>query len=380
MVSFRASRTFDPDFSVMVSEDADREREFVRDFIDNNDMRGDAGLWLALLGELQGQVAIKLDEGVNDDDEKYVVARVMPVVNLNSYFADYPRAYRATADGEIVGLKREEHEFIKLSGIWKYEPRDETINTLPILSTTFLYCRDIDRALMRIGDVNDLYARPTLVTEHKDMTDKNKFLAWARGKVGAVRDAVRWALGQMLQLVKTGGGPAAYFVQPDNSGVDALAKQTSENARQLSFISGVPPQKLARPDFQSNRSVADLSEDEALYDQQRRAWERGLLRLFRKAARLSNARGLTAGLDPGKIERVVMSALSPELTWAMIDRLREDLEKGFITRKFYLEKHPLIEDAEAMEEELAAEDEIRASRLLRSLREDREEENGEQET
>jgi len=284
------------------------ELEFIREFIELNELDGQFGQQLAVEKELEGQVLLALDW-----DEELESVRVKFISwNDTHYEVHYQDdfyhqvsriSYSAPDTKEEIEIPAERAVFIK------FNARINSREGVPTLSGLLPEAEDIDRALRDWRRLNQYFASPTPYFRTQDLQEAKELYEQL------LSPGVSWRIGKVF------AGPADFaLVEMSGAGAESIRQEIETKIKILAGGSGVPVQFLGFPEFMSNRATAENTmEPVALVSiSEQRSWQRGFKELFDKAIELRNQMisPLKTPLGTGVIEPQMKF-----ITQAQVDRL-----------------------------------------------------------
>ncbi len=288
--------------------EASQELEFIRAFIEANELNGQFGQQLAVEKELEGQVLLALDW----DDELENARLKFISWNDTHYEVQYRDDFYHRVDRVIYTDpdSREEIEIPSERAVFlKFNSRINSREGVPTLSGLLLEAEDIDRALRDWRKLNQYFASPTPYFRTSDLQEAKELFEQL------LSPGVNWRIGKVF------AGPAEFsLVEMSGAGAASIRSEIETKIKILAGGSGVPVQFLGFPEFMSNRATAENTmEPVALVSiSEQRSWQRGFSELFAKALELRN-RMLSpreAPLDPAAVEPQMKF-----VTQAQVDRL-----------------------------------------------------------
>jgi len=255
-----------------------REFEFIKGFIEHNNLDEEMPQDLAKEAEIEGRCLVKLI--LNIDKKQIDIRFISYSVNgykVNTATGDYQKyesvTYQDSEAKKEVTLKAEEFVYKKFAG------RLSKVNDLmPKTAKVLTQCENLDKALYDWRKINHLFASPTPVVECNADADAKT--------ISETLEKVKWNVGKLL-VIKN----AIYkLVGADAVGTNALREEIIALAKVISGATGVPVHFLGYPDLMSNRAVStDLFEFiNASCSKERSIWTGFYEELFNKALIMAN--------------------------------------------------------------------------------------------
>lgn len=274
------------------------ELEFVRAFMDVNNLSEERGQELAKEKEFSGQLLIQLHWSEAErmvriqyhawDEKRYKVTR--------DKFGHIKSAEWYDANGKPVTLKPEEFVFARWNG------RLNGVTGSPTLAGHVWLCDNIEKAIRDLRSGNHYFGYPTLFMETEDKQqaeDTNESI-----------QKLNWQVGQSL------AAPAkASFLEISGAAADALIQEVKTEIQLLSGGTGVNPHFLGWPDLMSNRATADDMENPVVTvaAADARVWIGMFEELYAKATAMYNRNmRLPRELIPGAVMATIVTSTQVE--------------------------------------------------------------------
>lgn len=253
-----------------------KEQDFVRQFIQNNNLDEENAQEFAKEAEIEGRILFKL---IPNQEKKSIDLRFLSyntnhykvISNSNDYLT-YERVEYKTNSTEVV-LKQPEFVYKKFAG-----RTDKVNDVMPRTATILRKLEALDKALKDLRDINNLFASPTPWFDCEDSNDARD-LATKLAKIN-------WKPGKFLTTTKT----KFSMVGADVAGAESLVKEIVSICKVISGVTGIPVHFLGLPDLMSNRAVStDMFEMiVASTNRERKTWIGTYEELFKKAMLMSN--------------------------------------------------------------------------------------------
>ena len=253
-----------------------KEQEFIRSFIEHNNLDEEAVQEYAKEAELEGRALFKL---IPDSDEKNINLRFLSY-NTNHYkvisnTSDYLKYERVEykLDGVDVVMSNKDFVYKKFAG-----RVDKVNDIMPKTATILRKLEDLDKAMKDLRAINNLFASPT---PHFNCEEKNT----ATELYKLLKD-MNWKIGKFLVTSKT----QFAMVGADAAGADSITKEIVNICKIISGVVGIPVHFLGLPDLMSNRSTStDMFEMIiACTNRERKTWIGLYEEIFNDALKASN--------------------------------------------------------------------------------------------
>jgi len=284
-----------------------KEQNFIAAFIEHNNLDEEAVQEFAKEAEIEGRILFKL---IYNEDAKNIDLRFLSY-NTNHYkvitnaedYMTYERVEYKRSDQEEVKLDAKEFVYKKFAG------RVDKVNELmPKTATILRKIEALDKALVDLRKINELFASPT---PHFDCDDT----ASAKALYDKIKE-VNWKIGKFIVTSKA----RFAMVSADANGADSLIKEIVSLVKTISGVTGIPVHFLGLPDLMSNRSTStDMFEMIiASTNREKKTWIGTYEEIFRKAMEMMNAqqKGDTFIVD-------VISCDIPQITAEKLKALSE---------------------------------------------------------
>lgn len=344
---------------VMKDKKAEREIEFINQFIESNNLDEEVPQDWAKEAEIEGKFLCRL---FANKDTKQIEIRYIPwtaheykIETAEDDYQKYIKAtYKVNKTGDPIDL--EPHEFVYK----KFGGRTHKVNeTPPKTGLVLRHIEDLDKALWDWRKINHLFSAPT---PYFKCEDKNQ----AKQLLDRLKD-INWKIGKLLVTTATFS-----LVSFSGQGIDSLEKEIISLAKIISGATGVPVHFLGLPDLMSNRAVAE-NLMELIYastSKERQVWVGAYEEIFNKALAMANKEFQN---------NYKADAIGIEIPFVTTEKMKELAEvwlpmysAGAISHDFFLSKIPGLD----IEEEKNRNSE---SPLLSSLKKKEEEEEEEEE-
>ena len=284
------------------------ELEFIRQFIELNELDGQFAQQLAVEKELEGQVLLVLEWDKEQENVRVKFISWNDTHYQVHYQDDFYHliekiTYQSPNDGREIEIPSEQAVFIK------FNARINSREGVPTLSGLLQEAEDIDKALRDWRKLNRYFASPTPYFRTEDMQEAKELYEQL------LSPGVNWQIGKVF------AGPADFqLVEMSSASAQSIREEIETKIKILAGGSGVPVQFLGFPEFMSNRATAENTmEPVALVSlSEQRSWERGFKELFDKAIMLRNQM-----LSPPQLP-LQSGAVEPKMkfiTQAQVERL-----------------------------------------------------------
>ena len=284
------------------------ELEFIRQFIEFNELDGQFAQQLAVEKELEGQVLLVLEWDKEQENVRVKFISWNDTHYQVHYQDDFYHlieriTYQSPNDGREIEIPSERAVFIK------FNARINSREGIPTLSGLLQEAEDIDKALRDWRKLNRYFASPTPYFRTEDMQEAKELYEQL------LSPGVNWQIGKVF------AGPADFqLVEMSSASAQSIREEIETKIKILAGGSGVPVQFLGFPEFMSNRATAENTmEPVALVSlSEQRSWERGFKELFDKAIMLRNQMvpPFLPALQPGVVEPKMKF-----ITQAQVERL-----------------------------------------------------------
>ena len=297
--------------------DADRELEFIRQFINFNNIDEEAPQDWAVGTELEGKVLIRLEsvkKGNYSGDQRGMIRAVYVPWHTHQYTitADEPNYYRYLSATYKGNTTRPDHKPIDTSFnlkesqfIYKrFGGSAATYNeTAPKSAFVLRHIEDLDKELWDWRKINSLFAAPTPVITVESVSEVDRVAAEMKLK--------NWRIGKALVLVNGKFELVAY----KGEGYSTIQKAVESDVQAISGATGVPVHFLGHPELLSNRATAEnlLELIELSTGKERKVWIGTYEELFQKAILMYNEK-FRSNLNPQAIDAEIPFTSSQSLS------------------------------------------------------------------
>lgn len=323
---------------------AERELEWLKSFMAENDLEDEVPQDLAREAEIEGKILLRL---IVDQATRTVQLRWIPwsqhgytITTADEDYASYTQAqYRLNKTGREITLRPEEFVYARLGG------RCHRANETPPKAGRVLRAVEaLDKALIDWREINHLFAAPTPHFKVKDWSEAQSLFKELQRIV--------WKIGQFICTTAD-----FTLVGPSSEGVNSLSDEITCLAKLISGATGVPVHFLGLPDLMSNRATADNLMEMlwASTSRERKIWIGTWEEVFQKALALANEH-LQGGFNPNAI-----TAAIPEMSASKMKELAEVWlpirQAGEISRETFLAHIPELdveEETKRLDAEKAA--------------------------
>lgn len=319
-------------------KDAEKELQWVEDFLDYNDLDGEMAQEIAKEAEIEGKIAIRMfyeKEQFGRGKEKWsgmISARYIPwtsrkykiEANPQDYFKYEKLAWPAGSSGDGKTYEAETLE----KDVFVYKKFGGRINKPDEAQPKIMKCLTqidrLDRALWDLRKINHLFAAPTPDFEMGAWEEVTRLL-------DLIKD-VNWKIGKAF--AHTG---MFSLKGPDVAGVEVLIKEIELYIKIISGMTGIPIHYLGLLDLLKNRATGDNTREiiTASTTKERAIWRAAYEELITKSMQMFNKEsGLgqkSTKLDPAKI-RIDIPEISQE-HWEHIEKVLIPASIGGIISK-----------------------------------------------
>ena len=325
-------------------DEAEKELEWVEDFLKYNDLDREVVQEFAKEAEIEGKIALKLaleedkeeDEEVEKDKKWRVSVRFISwldkkykVTTNPQDYLDYQKlAWKASGDTKTETLEAKEFVYKKFGGriMNPNEAAPKIMKCLPQIE-------GFDKALWDWRNINHIFAGPVLYAKCKD-----------KAEVGLMLTAFD---DKNFKLKKILAGTAEMsFMKLDVGGIDSIDNEIANLAKVISGATGVPVHWLGFVDLMSNRATAEdlINMINGATTKERQTWIGAYEEVIKKAMVMWNnaaEKGMSKEkqLDPDKIKVNI-----PIITKMHYDRLEKiflpSAIAGLISHETYLTMIP----------------------------------------
>jgi hypothetical protein len=318
-----------------VTEEAEREMEFCRNFFEVNDLNHETPQELSREGEIEGRVAVEL---AWDENQKQVIVIHKPwltykyeevrskfnpkVVDKITWTDQGTEIKAGEVGGDLLVCRRFSG---RLSVKYPMTKIMRTLTKIDAIDQAFRDWREIDR----------LYCAPIPIFECETEEEAERMNAeLAKGVNFKIKKA--WAIHGKFRLAG-----------PDMAGIDSLESEIKRLACFISGTTGYPLQFLL-PDMLSNRSTSENIMESALVHtaSERAIWTGFYEELIKKAMLLWQKKMNKTPLDPNKIS-ISISLMTQEQWNRLTSFWLPAFQGGLVSREAVL---PQIPDFNVREE------------------------------
>ena len=332
-------------------EEAARELEFAKDFMNYNELDAEMAQEIAKEAEIEGKIALRIkyepiDGGwrtwpgmvsvrfVSWSSKKYVVE-----ADPDDYL--WYKTLTWPDSGTSKGGSFNEEEFVyKKFGGRLNNPNDAQPKILKCLTQI----DRLDKALRDLREINHLYAGPVADFE---MPDANQ----AKDLWEQVKD-VNWKIKKAV--VHTG---VFSYKSPDPAGIEMLIKEIETNVKMISGTTGIPIHYLGLLDLLHNRATGDNTRElvAAATSRERVIWKGAFEELLVKSMEMFNKATNKSPLDPEAIG-VEIPIVGHEHWQNLQNVLIPACAAGIISKDFVASQIPGVDIEEEAERREEAED------------------------
>ena len=347
-------------------EKFDKELEFIKDFIDYNDLDEEMPQEFAKEAEIEGRFLCRLlpdkeKKNINLQFISYTTNNYEIKTDSNDYKKYLEAKYTKSKTSEKVILKPDEFIYKKFGG------RTNKVNEIkPKTAMILVQLENLDKALWDWRKINHLFSAPT--PYFKTETEEEAKKLYDR------LNAIHWNIGKLLV------SKYEYVLKglEGSGGIESLEKEIVTLAKVISGATGIPVHFLGLPDLMSNRAVStDLFElIVGSTSKERHVWVGCYEEIFNKAIRMAN-KEFKRNFNENSI--------NVEIPYVTAQKLKEIAEIWFplyqdraISWEFFISKIPEA-DADEMKSQLEKKEEESAKKVLESIKKAEEERNKENE-
>jgi hypothetical protein len=306
-----------------------RELEFIKNFININDIAGQTGLEWAKECEIEGKFLCRLSV---DTTSRQIVVRFIPWTDTSYKVSTRPDDYQdytsvtMTVNGREVTIPSSRFVYAKFGG------RTHKVNETPTkIGSVLSKIEALDRALRDLREINHLFASPTPTFECEDSISADDLYDRLL--------QLNWKIGKLLVI----GGCKYTMVGPPESSVKSLTEEITTNAKIISGATGVPVHFFGFSDLMSNRATADSLMEMVFSstEQERATWKRFYTTLFYKAIVLYNET-YSDNMDPELVEAEIPHSSQTKMR-QIIDFWLELKDRDAVSLQTVLEQVPNID-------------------------------------
>jgi len=305
-------------------EEAEKELEWVEEFLKYNDLDREVAQEFAKEAEIEGKIALKLaleedkeqDKEVGEKNKKWKVSvrfiswldKKYEVVPNPLDYLDYQKLkWKATGKRKEETLDAKEFVYKKFGGriMNPNEAAPKIMKCLPQIES-------FDKALRDWRQINHIFAGPVFYAECEDQKEVDAMLTAFTDK--------NFKINKILA-----GTAKVYFVKLDVGGIESIENEIADLAKVISGTTGVPVHWFGFVDLMSNRATADdlLNMINAATTKERQTWIGAYEEVIHKAMMMWNnaaEKGMSKEkqLDPDKIKVDI-----PIITKMHYDRLEK---------------------------------------------------------
>lgn len=330
-------------------ENADKEFEWVNDFMDFNKLKIALPIIYSNESEIEGKFLVQLYWDTVDEVPK-LKARYMSWRNYGYTVIANPKDY---LDFETIEYKESKGNEVKIQQenftYRKFGGNIENPNgAKPNLWGSLTQIDDVDKALRDWRKCNFIHSNPFPVFECESEKEA--------GKINKMLESVNWRAGKAIATTAK-----VKYLSTDTNHSENIVKEVIAKLKTISGNTGVPVHFLGLPDLMSNRATADnlMELIWASTRREREIFEGAYTEMVRKAMLLNNEASKTqpgidvSNFDPAKIEIQIPEISANE--WENIQNVYLPLFKAnAISLHTLLSKIPEI-DIEDEEERVAKE-------------------------
>jgi len=255
---------------------AQKEQDFIQQFIQHNNLDEEAVQEYAKEAELEGRILFRL---IPNADGENIDLRFLSY-NTNHYkvisdpkdYQKYDRVEYKLLGADVV-LNSGEFIYKKFAG-----RVDKVNDIMPKTATILRKLEDLDKAMKDLRSINNLFTSPT---PHFNCEDSNT----ANSLYKLLKD-MNWKIGKFLVTSKS----TFTMVGADAAGAASLIQEITNIVKIISGVVGIPVHFLGLPDLMSNRSTStDMFEMIiACTNRERKTWIGMYEEVFNEALKLSN--------------------------------------------------------------------------------------------
>jgi len=367
IIDLRAAFIIEQGLKISKKEEKfDKELEFIKDFIDYNDLDEEMPQEFAKEAEIEGRFLCRLlpekeKKNINLQFISYTTNNYEIKTDSNDYKKYLEAKYTKSKTSEKVILKPDEFIYKKFGG------RTNKVNEIkPKTAMILVQLENLDKALWDWRKINHLFSAPT--PYFKTETEEEAKKLYDR------LNAIHWNIGKLLV------SKYEYVLKglEGSGGIESLEKEIVTLAKVISGATGIPVHFLGLPDLMSNRAVStDLFElIVGSTSKERHVWVGCYEEIFNKAIRMAN-KEFKRNFNENSI--------NVEIPYVTAQKLKEIAEIWFplyqdraISWEFFISKIPEA-DADEMKSQLEKKEEESAKKVLESIKKAEEERNKENE-
>jgi len=270
-----------------------KEEEFIKKFIDFNDLDRELSQELAKEAEIEGCILFEL---AWDDKAQCVFLNYISRVDTNYKIEtdprdkfDYKEATWQPEGSSVPSILKEERFVYSRFGGRIHKPNEP----YPTVGKALNEIDGISRALRDWREINHLFTAPVPVIEAED--------AEAAKAIDAVLGSLNWKIRKQIILARA----KLTFAQPNlQGGSEALEKEITTLAKMISGTTGTPVHFLGLPDLMSNRATADnlMELVSASTSKGRQIWIGTYEEMIKKAMEIYNANSALTALNPERFK------------------------------------------------------------------------------
>lgn len=260
------------------NEPLSREMEYIKQFIENNDLGEETAQDFAKEGEIEGRFLgyLKPNKELQNIDVRFISYSQMKY-KIKTDELDYKKylqaEWRETDKSKLVQINEPEFVYKRFAG------RANKVNDIyPKVGKVLRHMEDLDKALRDLRAINNLFASPTPHFKVENQKAAQKLYEW-------IKD-INWKIGKLLVT-----NAEFSMVGADAAGIDSLVKEITNLVKIISGATGIPVHFLGLPDLMSNRAVStDLFEMIiASTNRERDTWVGAYREMFKKVLTMANA-------------------------------------------------------------------------------------------
>ena len=370
--AFILGEGFQPYAKTDTKEEAKSELQWVKDFIDFNNLDGEMAQEIAKETEIEGKVLLRLFwkaekyrewpgmvsvRFVSWTDKKYKI-----VADKNDYL-DYKQATWTPTGGDApVTIPAEEFVYKKFGGRLS-SPNEAQPKVMKCLTEI----DRLDKALRDFRDINHLFASPTPDFQVETAQQATALLQFIKDK--------NWRIGKAFAHI----GKFS-MIGPDAAGVQSLEAEIELNTKLISGTTGVPIHYLGMLDLLKNRATGDNTRElvMAATTRERSIWVGGIEELITKAMQMYNLKtgSVQKSTEGGKLDPTKVGVRIPLISqdhWANLEKvLIPAALGGIISKDFVAGQIPGVdlEEEQKKREEQEAKDEEAAQAALDQMKQE----------
>jgi len=281
-------------------EDENREKKWIEDFLEYNDLDKEVIQEYAIEAEIEGKLAIKLSpETITARDNN---GKETEQTMINTTFISWTeKKYTVTTN------PNDYKHYTKLSWKPKDKDKDEALDenefvykkfggridrpneAAPKIMKCLTYVENLDKALRDWREINNIFGGPILYVKCATEDEVKKALD--------AFDSKNFKLRKLLA-----GTGELMFVKLDVGGVESIENEIITLAKMISGETGIPVHFLGLPELMSNRATAEnlMEMVKAATTKNREIWKGAYEEIIRKAMVMYNEIEKKTPLNPDK--------------------------------------------------------------------------------